>query len=64
MHSICAVNSQEGIKYTKAKGQLISKCPFGIFKSPKKQASKKRSNQKDKGTLYRQLEDFILTLLN
>ena len=37
------------------KGQLISKCPFGVFKSPKKPtkflmisalASKKRSNQK------------------
>ena len=37
------------------KGQLISKCPFGVFKSPKKQqkfsrisalASKKRLNQK------------------
>ena len=38
------------------KGQLISKCPFGVFKSPKKTneifsrisalASKKRSNQK------------------
>ena len=37
------------------KGQLILKCPFGVFKSPKKQkkksrisalASKKRSNKK------------------
>jgi hypothetical protein len=38
------------------RGQLISKCPFGVFKSPKKPtkffvrisalASKKRSNQK------------------
>ena len=27
-------------------------------------ASKKRSNQKDKGTLYCQLKDFILTLLH
>ena len=27
-------------------------------------ASKKRSNQKNKGTLYRKLEDFILTLLH
>ena len=43
-----------------AKGHLISKCPFGVFKSPKKNeifsrisalASKKRSNQKNKGTL-------------
>ena len=42
-----------------SKGQLILKCPFGVFKSPKKQkkssisalGSKKRSNQKDKGTL-------------
>ena len=43
-----------------AKGQLILKCPFGVFKSPKKPtkffsrisalASKKRSNQK-KGAL-------------
>ena len=32
------------------KGQLISKCPFGIFKSPKKEL-RKRSNQKNKGTL-------------
>ena len=42
------------------KGQLISKCPFGVFKSLKKPtnfflrisalASKKRSNQKNKGT--------------
>ena len=31
------------------KGQLISKCPFGIFKSPKKEL-RKRSNQKNKGT--------------
>ena len=54
------------------KGQLISKCPFGVFKSTKKrnvifvrisvQASKKRSNQKNKGTLYSLLEDFILIL--
>ena len=44
------------------KGQLISKCPFGVFKSSKKTneifsrisalASKKRSNQKNKRTLY------------
>ena len=27
-------------------------------------ASKTRSNQKNKGTFYRQLEDFILTLLH
>ena len=32
------------------KGQLISKCPFGVFKSPKKEL-RKRSNQKNKGTL-------------
>ena len=41
-----------------SKGQLISKCPFGVFKSPKKTneifsrisalASKKKSNQKIK----------------
>ena len=43
-----------------SKGQLISKCPFGVFKSPEKiivfrisaLASKKVSNQKNKGTLY------------
>ena len=55
-------------------GQLISKCPPGVFKSSKKNnelflrmsalASKKRSNQKDKVTLYHQIEDFILTLLH
>ena len=48
--------------FVTAKGQLIYKCPFGVFKSPKKNnknfsrisalASKKRSNQKNKGTLY------------
>ena len=32
------------------KDQLISKCPFGVFKSPKKEL-RKRSNQKNKGTL-------------
>ena len=44
-------------KLIPAKGQLILKCPFGVFKSPKKPneifsrisalASKKRSNQKN-----------------
>ena len=44
------------------KGQLILKYPFGVFKSSKKPteffsrnaalASKERSNQKNKGTLY------------
>ena len=34
-------------------GQLISKCPFGVFKSRiSALVSKKRSNQKNKGTLY------------
>ena len=39
------------------KGQLISKCLFGVFKSPKRilrisaQTSKKRRNQKNKGIL-------------
>jgi hypothetical protein len=43
--------------------QLISECPFGVFKSSKKTneifsrisalASKKISNQKNKGTFYR-----------
>ena len=58
-----------------AKGQLILKCPFGVFKSPKKNyeifsristlASKKRSNQKKIRALYTankrplELEDFI-----
>ena len=47
------------------KGQLISKCPLSLSNRPKNQqnqgwfvripalVSKKRSNQKDKGTLYR-----------
>ena len=40
------------------KGQLISKCPFGVIFWTKKtkisaQAAKKRSNQTNKGTLYR-----------
>ena len=41
------------------KGQLILKCPFGVFKSSKKLfsrisdlATKKSSNKKNKGTLY------------
>ena len=44
------------------KGQLILKCPFVVFKSTKKNneifvmisalASKKRSNLKNKGTIY------------
>ena len=44
------------------KGQLISKCPFGVknffqktnkfFSRISALASKKRSNQKNKGTLY------------
>ena len=56
------------------KGQLISNCPFGAFKSTKKTneifvrisalASKKRSIQKNKGTLYHYLDDFILTVLH
>ena len=55
-------NLSKGIDNKTVKGQLILKCPFGVFKSPKKTnkcfsrisalASKKRSNQKDKGTLY------------
>ena len=50
------------ISSTFPKGQLISKSPFGVFKLTKKTneifvrisalASKKRSNQKNKGTLY------------
>ena len=48
---------------TETKGQLMSKCPFGVFKSSKKPmtffsrisalSSKKSSNIKNKGTLYR-----------
>ena len=43
------------------KGQLTLKCPFGVFKSPKRPtiffqdfcpSPKERSNQKNKGTLY------------
>ena len=46
----------------KYKGHIISKCPFGVFKSPQKQrnfsrisalASKNRPNQENKRTLYR-----------
>ena len=50
---------------TETKGQLISKCPFGVFKSSEKAtkffqrisalASKKRSSQKNKGTLLYEL---------
>ena len=49
-------------KNKQTKGDLIPKCPFGITKSTKKTnqifvrisalASKRRSNQKNKGTLY------------
>ena len=35
-----------------------------IFSGISALASKKRSNQKEKGTLYLELEDFILTLLH
>ena len=36
-----------------SKGQLISKCPFGVFKSRiSALVSKKRWNQKSKGTLF------------
>ena len=58
--------------YGSCKGQLISKRSFGIIVSNKKPtnffkdfalASKNMSIQKNKGTLYHQLEDFILTLL-
>ena len=51
------------------KGQLISKANFEVFIWTKKWTtiflyfSKKRSNQK-KGTLYHQLENFVLTLLH
>ena len=52
------------------KGQLILKCPFDVFKSPNESfvwisalASKKRSNQNIRGTLYHWLDDFILILL-
>ena len=44
-------NLLKGIDNKIVKGQLISKCPFGVFKSSKKPgistlSSKKRSNQK------------------
>ena len=39
------------IWFVPLKGQLISECLFGVFKSPKK-TMKKRSNPKNKGTLY------------
>ena len=61
--STMELNSWEKFKIEIVKGQLILKCPFGVFKSPKKNheifsrisalASKKRSNQKNKDTLYR-----------
>ena len=66
------VKLQQGTLQDYNKGQLISKCPFSVYKSHQKTneilsrisalASKKRSNQKNKLTLYHYLEDFILTL--
>ena len=43
------------LKLRAAKGQLILKCPFGVFKSTNKNrtsalSSKKKSNQKNKDT--------------
>ena len=41
-----------------AKGQLIMKCPFDVFKKSKKKlslsalATKKKTNEENKGTLY------------
>ena len=58
-YSLARLQEQETIiiDFEGPKGQLISKCPFGVFKSPKNineffsrifgPASKKRSNQKN-----------------
>ena len=56
------LNYHKVVNSTMSKGQLILKCPFGVLKSSKKKhwifsrisalASKQRSNQKNKGTLY------------
>ena len=47
------------------KGQSISKCPFGVFKSPPKKNCKDfypSPNQKNKALyMYHQFDDFILT---
>ena len=66
----CTVNSISA----QTKGQLISKSPFGVFKSTKKTneifvrisalASKKRSNQNNKSLYITNCDDFILTLLH
>ena len=63
MHHLSAVKyGMQSFLPAVAKGQLILKCPFGVFKSSKKTneifsrisglASKKGSSQKNKGTLY------------
>ena len=58
LNSICNIEGEEDSTHELAKGQLILKCPFGVFKSTKKTikffvrisalASKKRSNQKSR----------------
>ena len=63
MHHLSAVKyGMQSFLPAVAKGQLILKCPFGVFKSSKKLtkffsrisglASKEGSSQKNKGTLY------------
>ena len=37
LNSICNMEGEEDSTHELAKGQLISKCPFGVFKSTKKQ---------------------------
>ena len=51
------------------KGQLISKCPFGVFKSLKKKflrifAQASKEDKLKKGILLLPLDYFILTLLH
>ena len=51
------------------KGQLISKCPFGVFKSLKKNflrifAQASKEDKLKKGILLLPLDYFILTLLH
>ena len=36
LNSICNIEGEEDSTHELAKGQLISKCPFGVFKTPPK----------------------------
>ena len=57
---VVSANARQLMRFEATKGQLISKCPFCVFKSTKKHeifvrisalASKKKPNQKNNGTL-------------